>query len=291
MTAPEQPEQPPQQPPPSPEVAALEEALAQAEGSITPILVTALLAAMAVDAATPDLDMRWGVIAKGALVPPAAIVKAAAVGVTDVVRGMLMIILQPLIFRRLLDLDPTGQHSSSDLQDLARESADRAIDLAAEGLNTFSTSTTTTSSTSTTTSWSTSSTDSTSWSTSTSSSTSSSSSNIYTMFESSNPNETRSKKQRKIENFATRLARWITREAVFHAQEKISTVLGYTHKRWVSERDSRVRTEHRYLDGMAVPIGDTFITATGNIRYPGDIHAPLHLVINCRCSLEWIKRP
>jgi hypothetical protein len=240
----------------------LEEALDQAEGSITPILVTAILAAMAANALTPDGDDEshlGSVIAKGVLFPTYQVVKGAANGITEYVRGALMLIIHPLIFRRLQSMDRTGQYSG-DLNAVARDVASSVIDSASQRISTFTTSTTSTT-------------------------------DIYSMFDRrSTTTSTRSIQQSRVESFSTLTARWLTREAVFGAQERIAATLGFTHKRWISERDLRVRPEHAYLDGTAIPIGDIFHTPTGDIRYPGDLTAPIHLVANCRCSLEWLRR-
>lgn len=89
---------------------------------------------------------------------------------------------------------------------------------------------------------------------------------------------------------AKKMARWIARDALFGAQMRAAADMGYSHKRWVTERDARVRDAHRILDGQTVEIGGIFQTTGGNLRYPGDITAPAGLVLNCRCSLEMIRR-
>lgn len=274
MTAPNEPEDPSEQtppppPPPSPEVAAVEETLDQAEQSMVPIITTAILAALATSAVAgnDEDDTNLGIIAKGALFPVYTILETAARGLTETIRGMLLMVLHPLILRILIANDPTGRIPADELRRTATDAANRAIDLAASGLNSYST---THRSSYTTT-------------------------DIYSMFTSRRSSTTTSvtttTQQRKVEYFSVRLSRWLAREALFGAQERIADRLGYTHKRWISERDNRVRAEHRYLDGMVVPINALFVTATGSIRYPGDVSAPPHLVINCRCTLEWIKRP
>ena len=89
---------------------------------------------------------------------------------------------------------------------------------------------------------------------------------------------------------ATRIARQVARETVFKAQQAIARQLGYSHQRWVTERDDRVRHSHDMLDGVTVPLGTDFQTANGTLRYPGDKRASMSEYINCRCSLEMIKR-
>ena len=53
---------------------------------------------------------------------------------------------------------------------------------------------------------------------------------------------------------------------------------GYTHKRWLTARDNRVRVaqgrtrfDHRQMDGVVVPIDEPFITPVGSrLLYLGD---------------------
>lgn len=58
-------------------------------------------------------------------------------------------------------------------------------------------------------------------------------------------------------------------------------------KTWISQRDSRVRVEHRTLDGDTVQITEPFTVQGIDIRFPGDPLAPPHLTINCRCFLRF----
>jgi len=53
---------------------------------------------------------------------------------------------------------------------------------------------------------------------------------------------------------------------------------GYTHKRWLTARDNRVRVaqgssrfDHRQMDGGVVPIDEPLVTLAGSgLLYPGD---------------------
>ena len=53
---------------------------------------------------------------------------------------------------------------------------------------------------------------------------------------------------------------------------------GYTHKRWLTARDNRVRVaqgssrfDHRQMDGVVVPIDEPLVTLAGSrLLYPGD---------------------
>ena len=58
-------------------------------------------------------------------------------------------------------------------------------------------------------------------------------------------------------------------------------------KTWVAKKDTRVRKEHRLLDGHSVDIAKGFKVAGAEIRYPGDPLAPPHLSLGCRCSLRF----
>lgn len=101
--------------------------------------------------------------------------------------------------------------------------------------------------------------------------------------------ESATSRSRQIEQSARITARWLAREAIFDAQSNYAAALGFTKKRWVTERDRRVRHAHQLLDGVVIPISGTFHTQHGSLKYPGDITAPLNLIINCRCSLEFVR--
>lgn len=66
-----------------------------------------------------------------------------------------------------------------------------------------------------------------------------------------------------------------------------SKQVGATSKTWVSNKDSKVRTEHRLLDGDTVEMGGNFKVAGQEIRFPGDPLAPIGLTANCRCRLRF----
>lgn len=74
---------------------------------------------------------------------------------------------------------------------------------------------------------------------------------------------------------------------------------GYTHLRWLTARDSRVRggrgspANHRRMEGVTVPIGEPFVTPSGSrLMYPGDrsLGAPGFEIYNCRCTTVGIIR-
>jgi HK97 family phage portal protein len=59
-------------------------------------------------------------------------------------------------------------------------------------------------------------------------------------------------------------------------------------KRWVTQRDIKVRSQHQALEGKRVPYGDGFKVDGYALRFPGDPLAPPHLTANCRCKLRWL---
>ena len=56
-------------------------------------------------------------------------------------------------------------------------------------------------------------------------------------------------------------------------------------KRWLTSHDSRVREEHRDVDGQERPMGQPFMVDGFPLMIPGDPSGPPHLVVWCRCSL------
>jgi HK97 family phage portal protein len=66
-----------------------------------------------------------------------------------------------------------------------------------------------------------------------------------------------------------------------------SKQVGATTKTWISNKDSKVRAEHRLLDGDTVEMGENFSVNGQMIRFPGDPQAPIGLTANCRCRLRF----
>jgi len=58
-------------------------------------------------------------------------------------------------------------------------------------------------------------------------------------------------------------------------------------KTWLTRKDSRVRTAHKFLEGKTVNFGDGFIVDGMMLRFPGDPIAPPSLTFNCRCRLRF----
>lgn len=58
---------------------------------------------------------------------------------------------------------------------------------------------------------------------------------------------------------------------------------GIAAKRWVSQRDGRVRRDHIVADGQTVPVGQDFTIGGWPASYPGDPRLPIGERANCRC--------
>lgn len=259
------PEEPVQPPPQSPQAVETEAALAAAESSLVPIIVGILLAAAVAETMAPDGDIEdglSGVVARGALFTPAWVAKTFASGTSDVVIGAMKTVLHPLILRRLHSMRymTVIEDNGPAFHDIADQSAEYAIREAIRRMDDYARDPR-----------------------------ARATSDVYDLFDGP-ADDPRTTAQHRAESFARRTARWVAREGVFRGQALVAKVLGYTHKRWLTVGDERVRFEHTELDGEVVRIAEKFYTPTGRISYPGDISAPPHLVINCRCSLEWIRR-
>lgn len=66
---------------------------------------------------------------------------------------------------------------------------------------------------------------------------------------------------------------------------------GKTQKKWITEKDKRVRRTHRELDDKTIPIFDTFKVGKTKMRYPKDMmyaNANLEEVAGCRCSIIYL---
>lgn len=221
-----------------------EQALEESENLIGPVLTAAIIAALAAQAVPTSVVFS-----------PLFIGKLAAKGLSRIALSELQTLLVPLVLARVVALTDRSRpqiNLSDDFYDTARESVDRAIELAQTRLQGATDRVDTAA--------------------------------INDLYDQD------MSVQRKADAISTSVTRWVVREAMFHAQAATATSLGYTHKRWITERDARVRPAHRHLDGIAVEVDQVFRTRDGVLRYPGDITAPPHLVINCRCSLEWLKR-
>lgn len=69
---------------------------------------------------------------------------------------------------------------------------------------------------------------------------------------------------------------------------------GITHKDWLSGGDDRVRHTHRAVDGVVIPIGESWKVGAAHLMFPGDsVGGQDHPeeVINCRCVLGAAQDP
>lgn len=60
---------------------------------------------------------------------------------------------------------------------------------------------------------------------------------------------------------------------------------GKTYKRWITEKDERVRPWHEEVDETKIPIDEMFKVGNDELRFPHDyINGSPENLINCRCS-------
>ena len=90
--------------------------------------------------------------------------------------------------------------------------------------------------------------------------------------------------------------------ALFNAENSANDVLNYdlyqkalaegkTHKKWITEKDNKVRETHREVENKVIPIKEWFRVGGIKMRFPKDyeyaIEAPQETV-NCRCSVKYL---
>jgi hypothetical protein len=56
-------------------------------------------------------------------------------------------------------------------------------------------------------------------------------------------------------------------------------------KRWRTEHDDRVRGSHRAVDGVTLPLYQSFNVGGFPMLFPGDPQGPADEVVNCRCDM------
>lgn len=65
---------------------------------------------------------------------------------------------------------------------------------------------------------------------------------------------------------------------------------GYTHKRWHSRYDSRVRATHMDVDALTLPLEQSFLVGGTALMYPGDpMTTDFGEIANCRCVLTGVR--
>lgn len=92
----------------------------------------------------------------------------------------------------------------------------------------------------------------------------------------------------------------VVKTEVHRLQEQAKQVqhlaLGYTHKKWNTQQDTKVRDTHEAMHGEIVKIDNKFRLPSdkncqgGWAMFPGDPSLPACQSINCRCFLTYVKR-
>ena len=84
--------------------------------------------------------------------------------------------------------------------------------------------------------------------------------------------------------------------ALLVAQNEANTVMnsvdftnakssGKKYKRWITEKDSRVRLSHEEVDETKIPIDDYFHVGNDDLKFPHDyMNGSPENLINCRCT-------
>lgn len=76
-----------------------------------------------------------------------------------------------------------------------------------------------------------------------------------------------------------------------YSQYKDALKSGYKKKMWMSERDNRVRTTHREVNGIEIPIERAFLVGDSLLKFPKDtsLGASSEEIIGCRCTVKYLK--
>lgn len=93
-----------------------------------------------------------------------------------------------------------------------------------------------------------------------------------------------------------------TERALFTAENESNGVLnysdylkaienGYTKKKWITEKDNRVRKTHRPLNNQIIDIKKPFQVGNSLMMFPKDTSyfASEREIANCRCSVKYIR--
>lgn len=67
---------------------------------------------------------------------------------------------------------------------------------------------------------------------------------------------------------------------------------GYTKKKWITERDKKVRKTHREIDGLTIDISEPFLVGDSLMMYAHDgvtFGADAKELCGCRCVTKFIK--
>lgn len=77
-----------------------------------------------------------------------------------------------------------------------------------------------------------------------------------------------------------------TRARAKAALDSVAAKRPGARKRWLTEKDERVRRTHNLVDGDTLPVNVPFLVGGYPMMYPGDPLGPPDEVLNCRCGLE-----
>jgi len=91
---------------------------------------------------------------------------------------------------------------------------------------------------------------------------------------------------RKHKNIFLRISRTLVTQYENMARYEAMNFVGVKHKRWITQRDKRVRDSHKRLDGETRPIDDRF---SNGLLYPGDPDGDVSERANCRCFIQAVK--
>jgi len=72
------------------------------------------------------------------------------------------------------------------------------------------------------------------------------------------------------------------------AEEELAEYGIELKKRWDAVLDDRTRDAHQDLDGVTIPVNESFQNKIGKIAFPGDPSADDANVWNCRCTLSYV---
>ena len=67
---------------------------------------------------------------------------------------------------------------------------------------------------------------------------------------------------------------------------------GFTHKKWVTENDNKVRETHKLVNPKPIPIKDLFVVGGCLMRFPKDYDMAFDRpeeTVNCRCVAKYIR--
>ena len=87
-----------------------------------------------------------------------------------------------------------------------------------------------------------------------------------------------------------RVTKWLGTYTINDGTWSGAGARGIRQKRWTTMNDSKVRDEHRVVDGQVRPIGAPFKVGGYDLRFPGDPVGPPELWINCRCIIQPAER-